>query len=78
MAESNLGRNARVSLVLTPQTKEKVTLLAGLNGVSMNEFLVTVIDEYVTKNDAIIDRLVAAKREFDETRRKLKAEVDEQ
>ena len=72
MVEENL-RRARLSLVISPQTKENLRLLAELSGLSVNEFVTSILDGYIknAQNSELIEKLSAAKREFDETRRRL-------
>lgn len=70
----NVKGKARISLVLSPEIKDTLCLLAELNGLSTNEFISSVLDVYVKnvqKNAGLIEKLSAAKKEFDDTRRKL-------
>ena len=70
----NVKGKARISLVLSPEIKDTLCFLAELNGLSVNEFVSSVLNVYVKnvqKNAGLIEKLSAAKKEFDDTRRKL-------
>lgn len=68
-------RKARVSLALTPSTKEKLYLLAELNAQTVNDFIAGLLDNYVQRNEGLFDKFAQAKKEFDEARRKLAEEA---
>lgn len=72
---TNEKRVARVSLALTPTTKEKLYLLAELNAQTVNDFIAGLLDNYVQRNERLFAQFAQAKKEFDEARRKLADEA---
>ncbi len=61
-------RSERISLIVTPAILAGASTLAAIKGVSVNDFLATLIESIVKKNATVIE-------EFDEARRRASAAV---
>ena len=61
-------RNERISLVITTTLNEKIRTLADSQGLSLNEFIILLIEGAVKKNAALIEEFEqsrqAAKKRF--------------
>lgn len=55
-------RSERMSLALSPGAFNGVKLLAAMQGISVNEFVASMIENVVTKNETVIDEFAAAQR----------------
>ena len=53
-------RTERVSLVLTPDTYQAVATLAQIQGISVNNLIVSVLDGVIEKNATVIEKFNAA------------------
>ena len=67
-AEKAERRNERISLVITPTLNEKIRALADSQGLSLNEFIILLMEGAVKKNAALIEEFEqsrqAAKKRF--------------
>ena len=53
-------RTERVSLILTPDTYQAVATLAQIQGISVNNLIVSVLDGVIEKNATVIEKFNAA------------------
>ena len=53
-------RTERVSLVLTPDTYQAVATLAQIQGISVNNLIVSVLDGVIEKNATVIEKFNTA------------------
>ena len=62
-AEKAERRNERISLVITPTLNEKIRTLADSQGLSLNEFIILLMEGAVKKNAALIEEFERLRRE---------------
>ena len=61
--KENERRSERISLVLTPTLNDKIRALADSQGLSLNDFVIFLIEGAVKKNAALIEEFERLRRE---------------
>lgn len=55
-------RSEKINLVVTPTLNNKIKTLADSQGISLNEFIVALLEGAVKKNSAVIEKFEKARR----------------
>ena len=60
--DRNTIRSERISLAMTPATYDAIACLAQIRGISVNEFVVKILDAIAEKNSKVVADFDAARK----------------